>query len=354
LRPLIDLHLLKDSLAQLQETSYFSPLYDRYVKQLLSATEHVLQRFDQYSDTVVRQFCQMVWSGHKYLSGSTSKEASYEMQYCLNRAFSHWSDKECVVSSALLPDKDFHLRYFEFRPLMEAMIPDFDSSGFDTLLVMVGVPRLYRHAPLFAVPLFHELGHFIDFSNGISDLSMLVEPPTLGIWVPDEAQNRAIEQRHRAEYFADLFGACYIGEVAADALNVIAPGDNDTPSHPATHKRVKVVDDFINGKSNPIITLFQTCLARQGLPQLSLKFDRVQVDSDFDDTRPFSVLNDRDLYGVFPSAWGYLSKALDDRSAPWIKETHNAATIERTVNNLTEKTIRNFAVVEKWKDVDSQ
>ena len=55
-----------------------------------------------------------------------------------------------------------------------------------------------------------------------------------------------------------------------------------------------------------------------------------------------------ELHGTIGAAWSYLADNLDNRTAPWITPNHNDADIERIANDLTEKTLRNASILERW------
>jgi hypothetical protein len=66
--------------------------------------------------------------------------------------------------------------------------------------------------------------------------------------------------------------------------------------------------------------------------------------------RPFNLANLEELHGLFQSSWNYLSSNLDNRNADWISANMTDADIERVVNDLTEKTIRNMSIKERWSN----
>jgi hypothetical protein len=103
-----DLYLLRDSLVQLGETSYFSKRLESYTSGLLEVVNHVLDAPGSYPQAIVQQFSAVIWKAYKYLSGSTSKEIPYEMEFSLQAALKDWVPRDCVITTALVHDKDFH------------------------------------------------------------------------------------------------------------------------------------------------------------------------------------------------------------------------------------------------------
>lgn len=353
MRPRLDLNLLRDSLVQLSETPYFNKALAVYVRRLVDATQHVLENDARYDPDIVRVFAQLVWNAQKYLSGSISKEAPYEMQFCLDKALKEWSDRDFIITNALLEDKNYHLYSVDVWDFVKTAFTGFDSSGFDAKLVLIGMPRLYRYKPIYCIPLYHELGHFVDISLGITKLSLLLAPVSP---IPQHLQISRVEwikinESHRREHFADLFAACYCGSSSIRALQTIASGHAATTTHPATAERVALVGRFLNGTSDQLVDLFQACLKQQRKPSLGIRFDVPDISPCFDDVRPYRVDTERQLHGLFLAGWDYLESALDNRTAPWITGDTDDATVEKVINDLTEKSIRDISIREKWESV---
>lgn len=337
MRPRLDLFLIRDSLRDCQETTYFSGKLHKFTAQLLDVIEYVLQNEKSLSEDIVRAFASHALGANRYLTGSTTKESPYEIEYCLQSVVPKWSKRDCYITTALTDGRDFHFEPTDPWAFVKTALPGFDTNGFDPLLVQLGVPRVYSHKPLYCIPLYHELGHFVDVSNGVTNLSVLIQAP-----------NSTPEYRHRMEHFADLFAASYIGRCSIRALEIIAPGNQSSATHPATADRVKLVDDFLADRQTGLIPLFQTCLQHLKLPPLQREFDPAPVKTAFDDIRTYPIATTRELHGIFGSAWNYFEDSLDNRSPPWVASAPTDADIERIINDLTEKSIRNASIRERW------
>jgi hypothetical protein len=338
LRPNIELSLILESLQDCQETTYFSGKLHTFTARLIDAIGYVLKNEKTLPSDVVRLFYAHALSANRYLSGSTTKDSPYEIEYCLQAALPKWSQRDCIITTGLTDELDFHFRPTDPWGFVKAALPAFDTQGFDPVLVQLGVPRRYSHKPLFCVPLYHELGHFVDLSNGVSRLSSLLQPA-----------NTQFELQHRLEHFADLFAAAYIGRCSIRALEIIAPGNPMSATHPSNADRIALVDEFLSGQQTGLIGLFQQCLQQLGLPKLEVEFDAPVIKESFDDVRTFPLNSKRELHGIFGSAWAYLEAGLDRRSAPWISASTADADIERVVNDLAEKSIRNKSIRERWE-----
>lgn len=337
MRPRIDLFLIRDNLRQCLETTYFSGKLHTFTTRLLDAIEHVLKNQTTLSEDIVRAFAYYALSANRYLSGSTTKKSPYEVEYCLKAALPKWTQRDFLITTALTDERDFHFRPTDPWGFIKTALPSFDTQGFDPLLVQLGVPRIYSHKPLYCIPLYHELGHFVDIASGVTNLSLLLQP-----------SNSAPETNHRLEHFADLFAASYVGRSSIRALETIAPNNPTSGTHPSTGDRVALVEDFLAGKNSGLIVLFQTCLTQLNLPQLSIEFRVPNLKDAFDDVRTYSVADDKELHGIFDAAWSYFEMALNSRSAPWIKARTSDDEIEKIINDLTEKSIRNASIKKRW------
>jgi hypothetical protein len=343
LRPRIDLFLLRDSLSQLIETTYFTADLHEFTDRLLEVIAHVIQNDTRYGLDIVRAFAKQIRTVQTYLSGSTSKEAPYEMEYCLRVALSDWVKEKSIITTALTADQDFHFVNADPWAFIRRTIVDYDPKGYEPLLVLIGVPRLYRHKPIYCIPLYHELGHFIDLKLGVTNLSLLLSPPPAGASQELQLQLR----RHRHEHFADLFAASYVGRASIGTLETIAPESPASSTHPATLDRVNLVESYLSKKTDPIITLFQQCLQHLNAPALTPKFTTTDIRPFFDDLRPYAVADFGELHGLFDVCWTYLCEALDRRTPPWSANA-NDGEIDRIINDLAEKSIRNMSIRERW------
>lgn len=337
MRPEIDLSLLRDSLIQLEETTYFSGRLHEFTKKLVEVITHVLESPSRYDNQTIYLFAGQISHAHRYLEGSTTKEAPYEMEYCLKSVLPSWVKRESLITTALTSGKDFHFLPADPWAFIKNAITGFNAGGFDPLLVLIGVPRLYVHKPLYCVPLYHEVGHFVDNTLGVTQMSFLLAA----------GSGSAVEARHRAEHFADLFAACYVGRTNGHALNTIAPHAAQSFTHPSTSDRILVVEAFLNGSAHPLVELFQACLRRLGAPPLAINYASPTITEELDDIRPYVIQSPPELHGLFASGWDYLQRALDFKTPPWSAGLSNAA-IERTVNDLIEKSLRNHSIRTRW------
>ena len=258
------------------------------------------------------------------------------MEYCLKAILPHWVKRESLITTAITAGQDFHFLPADPWAFIKKTITGFDTGGFDPLLVLIGVPRLYAHKPLYCTPLYHELGHFVDMTLGVTRLSLLIDRP---------AHVALIAHRH--EHFADLFAACYVGRASVAPLKTIAPNAPASPTHPSTNDRVAVVEDFLKGNPSQIFQLFQQCVSNLNAPALTVMHDAPDLRTPLDDIRPYVIQSERELHGIFESGWNYLADALDQHVPAWSTSLPDAD-IERIINDLIEKSIRNHSILERW------
>ncbi|MGO9134965.1 MAG: hypothetical protein ACLP8A_13100 [Methylovirgula sp.] len=346
MRPRVDLNLIRQSLQQLNDSTYFEPRLHDFTDRLIAAIDHVLQPSGTYDAAIEAAFAGLMRLVQSYLSGSTTNEIPYEVVYCLNDALKRWVNRDTVIITQLTEGHNFHLMPVDPWQFIQKTLTGYDSSGFDSLLVMIGVPRLYAHKPLFCVPLYHELGHFVDITHKVSEFSLLVSPARIAAPAFDELS-------HRREFFADLFAACFTGRSGISALEAVAAGHSASNTHPATLQRASVTEAFLNGNTNNIVSIFQSALLQRSLPPLRPFFEPASVSNDFDDLRTFVPNDIEQVHGMLISAWSYMFDAIDQRRNPWNIARLSEGDIEAITNDLVEKSIRNFAIRTVWNETAS-
>lgn len=354
--------LLLLQLDRLAETPYFSLDLDNYISDLRKVTRELISRISAtpatLNEEVARLALENIWELTQFLTGSTTKQVPYEVVYAIERAARGWTSSPLLVTTAIVQESSFFFQGGQesFFRAMEAEL----GIAIKGRPVQIALPYIYRHKPLFCIPLFHELGHFVDSARDIVVTSLLQFPPESGPALPgltapaDVASLSAGEKRiwdgvvkrHRQEYFADLFSAAYVGKATKGFLEQFCPDAEVAHTHPSSSARFALLDDFYEGRSNPIIDMFQKTLAARGLPKLEKMFDTVDLEPSMGDVRPFQVESDRQLFGLFESGWDFLMAQWQSGSSHWA----HVAPDDRVdvVNDLIEKAIRNRMIREAW------
>lgn len=155
--------------------------------------------------------------------------------------------------------------------------------------VFIHVPDNYKDHILANVVLFHEVGHYVDYANAITEfvfeeiLPLLKKnkvsrfkrewfPRANGVDFNTDASKNSLVKRYIEEYIADIFGAQYAHEHILCYLSFIRArhSGEDTETHPSLHCRKCMVEAFCdycktNRTTNPllsaIIKYFPTALS---------------------------------------------------------------------------------------------
>ena len=349
-----DLRLLDGYLAELARTPYFSSELNSYLKQLRQAIGVFLAQYPTVPTDVAREITAQIWVATKYLAGSISKEVPYEVVYALDRALDDWKAKlprPFVITTALLSDQEFHFRRVstDFYTLTQAYL----GVAFGSDLIQIAMPRLYRHVPLYMTALYHELGHFIESQHQLVAATLLKFDPSVATHIPpalpvgfDPNDAMQIHASHRAEYFSDLFAASYAGSAYSDFLNHLALRHPNSFTHPATAERLTNLSDFLAGRTNPIIDMFQAALSDLGLPALGKRYLVPALAEAFQNIRPHAIASTAEVHGMMEAGYIFLQSAQTRVSPPWSEIAEGD--IPRIINDLIEKSIRNRMIVERW------
>lgn len=343
MHPRTDLALLAESLAQLSKTPYFNRAIEKHAHALIEVIRHALTVSPPYDDEILRSFADKVWTCHRYLQGSTTKEAPYEIEYCMRHAISDWLSDPCLVTTALTDEKDFHLKPGDPWDFVAKTMDRYPGHLPKEKLIFIGVPRIYKHMPLFCAALYHELGHFVDLARNITDVTILTHPVN---GASEKIQE--LVQNHRREHFADLFAACYVGSAIVDSIDAINPLAGHSPTHPATKTRIDVIRGFLEGEEFDELAMYQDALKKLGMPLLQKRYSVPAIEDAFDDIRPHNLTNSAELHGIMAAGWSYLGKVKSGGGPRWTVGG-NPLDVVRIVNDLTEKSIRNASVRSLWE-----
>lgn len=347
--PILNLHILAEKFTQLSNAVYFDPAFKEFSERTADVARHVISHEQDYSAEIVRAIQDQLWRVLQFVSGSRSSDAPHEVQYALRKAIKHWTNEDALISSASLNQLDFFLDPIHLWDFIGITLHLFDAQGYNKSVVRIASPEAYKNKPIFCVPLFHELGHYVDVHYKLSEASMLLNPPPPPpAGVQAQAWN-GIHVKHRMEHFADLFAACYCGDTTNKSLLALAPDNGASHTHPATSVRIGVVNRFLANVPDQVVEIFQNVLRSKRLPLLNIRYSAPDIVTAFDDVLVYRIRNEAELFGIFHSAWNYLEDRLSNRSAPWIVESVTASEIEKTVNDLVEKSIRNYEVRERWE-----
>jgi hypothetical protein len=254
--------------------------------------------------------------------------------YCLEKALNQWDDtNQYIIVTSLHND----LNCFSFNALLSLNETFYDTIqavfgiSFDHRLIQINLPKYLAQDYLANVVLYHELGHFVDRRYQI------IEKLSTSLNLPKD------QQSYYCEFFSDIFAAQYIGEASNYYLNYIAYNNPDSVSHPSTDSRIEIVSKFLNKNNDKILN--DLIDATQKSSGKELKDRRKPIsDSDFKAFIPTNISDEEELHSIFEVGWGlWLSKVSEF-------EVKNISKFEKyqILNNLIEKSISNYMVLEKW------
>ena len=278
----------------------------------------------------------------QFLDNSTLTISPFEIVYCLERVLEEWipNDKFIVATSLSNNLNDF---YFDGNLTFNTPIYDLIKNDykieFEFKLIQISLPRFFVHDYLANVALYHELGHFIDSYFAIS--KTIVNNQIVATKI--DPKFRSIAVSHHMEYFADIFAAQYIGNSLNHFINYIAYNLPASTSHPATDKRLKMVDEFLKGNfAEPTIAL----LKGETLNRTKLDLIKRHTDlktTDFENLIPMEIANLTELHSVFLAGWNFW------KSPSKVIDSFGIDKSYKIINNLLEKSISNFIVLDSWE-----
>lgn len=289
-----------------------------------------------------------IFKGLEFLDNSTLNVIPYEIISCLELALEDWVVKDKFIIATTLSNKylDFHFdsNYSqEFLDILNNYIQPRYSLHIEHRLIKISLPKNLSRDYLSCVVLYHELGHFIDYELNISKKILLnkyfVDNPI------DKDQEEFLN--HTMEYFADLFASQYIDEASNLYLNYIAFFENDSHTHPATSKRISVVNEFISGAPCSKLDEFNNVLTISGHPIFTKRYKILNINkSDFLKLIPQTINSKEELHYIFKLGWEFWNNS-DNNFLNNFKNRQKY----HIINNLIEKSISNYTVLTKWQEI---
>jgi hypothetical protein len=344
---LADLLLLKRNLASLSEVPYFDERIIFYIEDLILVVQHCIDNHNTLNILVIDKIINYIWSSYNHLSGTTTKNIPYEMEYLLNKAISSWIKQPFIITMAVSNDKmAFYCWNLNVLEEISTLIGSLNFKTIDLLIVQITMPSFYTKIPLYTIPMYHEIGHFIDNLYNISQTATLNALGQIDVIPHMRIQNNLnvdTVSNHMAEYFCDLFASCYIGDTISRFLNSIAPNFPNSTTHPATMYRGEVIGDFLSGHiSNPIILNIQHTLVSLNLSQLSLAFVIPDIHTALSEVETYKITNDLEAHGILVAYWNHIEADFGPPISRSFQENFHMN------NDIIIKSIRNYSIRERW------
>lgn len=326
-----------------KKEKYFEELY-----LLFEAIKNAdIENYDDNLKGVHYQILNYIFGALEFLDNSTLNLIPFETVSCLEKVLDDWiSDDNFIIATSLSNrNLDFYFmgENVEFFKLMNDTIEKLYELKISKRLIKIVLPRVLSRDYLSIVVLYHELGHFIDIELNISQNIFFKKNG----FKPNYTNIEIQEHNHTMEYFADVFAAQYINDASNLFLNYISSGTSDSQSHPATKKRVEFVDKFLNGEKISLIDEFNLVLAAQSKQKIEFRHKVFDADtSDFNEFIPQQINSDNELHAVFKLGLDFWNNSETNtlNKVPK-KQRYNI------INNLVEKSISNYIVVSKWKNL---
>ncbi len=337
---LITLHLsqLQKSIEKSKTNKYADSRKRDYHDNILKLFDELNKiNYDGFPETslvLTKKIIDFCFVSVEFLDDSTLVNIPHEIIYCLEKALNEWDDSnQYIIVTSLHND----LNCFSFNAYLSLNETFYDiiealfSISFNHRLIQINLPKYLSQDYLANVVLYHELGHFVDMRYKITER------------LSNALNLTVVQKEHYGEFFSDVFAAQYIGEASNSYLNYIAYNVPDSSTHPSTNSRIEMVRHFLNCDNDKVLDALKT--AAQLITKKELRNRRkVITDADFRAFIPTIITNEEELHSIFEVGWGlWLSKVAEF-------ELKNISKFEKyqILNNLIEKSISNYMILEKW------
>ena len=209
----------------------------------------------------------------KQLIDSNAYRLNEEMSYCVMKTIEQW-DLQQAQRIVIFTLGDFSVQKIKRNvntQRIDYLLTMSQNTGVNLTKepVFIKVPELFKNHILTNIPLFHEIGHYIDRDNSISErvLSEILPflqsrsnlrlkreffPDYEGVDLNTVPDINIVLLSHIEEYIADVFGAQYSREYIlcyASFLEAKNP-NRSSKDHPSLNCRKRFVDSFLNFSQN--------------------------------------------------------------------------------------------------------
>ncbi|WP_423820210.1 hypothetical protein V5739_07180 [Salinimicrobium sp. TIG7-5_MAKvit] len=324
-----------------KKESHFAELYELF----WAIKDSDYKKFDLPKIQDHKNLLDYIFKGLEYLDNSTLNVIPYEIVSCLEYALEDWIENThfIIVTSLSNKNLDFYLESNdneEFFNLINTYIYNLYSLKLTHRLIKISLPKILSRDYLSCVVLYHELGHFVDHELNISNKLLLKKYKTIQ---PQNAEQSKY-LNHKKEFFADLFAAQYINDSSNLFLNHIAYKAPDYHTHPATDSRISIVEQFLKNQNCPEVNDIREVLNSLSLPELKIRhLVAKQKSSQLKDLIPQEFKNRAELHYIFKLGWDFWN----DSESNFLK-SFSPRQKYHIINNLIEKSISNFSIVERW------
>jgi hypothetical protein len=346
------LHLHISQLFQTFEKSkinkYADPRKQSYHDKLIELFDKIRQEniekysYDQQKN--LKEVLDFIFYSIEFLDNSTLTNIPHEIVFCLEKALNDWDATNSYIIVTSLQNS---INSYSFNPILVLnpnyydIIESVFNVKFENKLIQINLPRYLVHDYLANVVLYHELGHFVEMKFQIAR-RLINTKVSLGEIVTQEEARKA--HHHLSELFADVFASQYIGSASNYYLDYIAHKQDSTVTHPSTDTRIQIVNEFLSGKIKNN-SLDEILAATEATTTYKLKKRFLSINGkDFEEFIPPILNNDEELHSIFEVGWNLWKQEVKSYKEKKIGKIDKYLII----NNLIEKAISNYMVLEKW------
>ena len=356
------LQLLEEQLEKLSRSSFFADELSDYIAELRNTVLRLEQDIGaatpQLSPDLVAQIVDSIWHATQFLTGTTSNRVPYEVTYLLREVLLDWNLGDSIVTTSLIQSPDFYCESVLRAP--SEVLKGLPTSGvaLSKYLVQIGVPEIFQHMPLFCAPLYHELAHYVDQRSRVIKKLLIYREAEVAEALPatryfEKPLAPTVVRDHVTEHFCDLFAACYVGCCVTDYISQWSQNGGPERTHPLPEDRAQLTSDFISGRQNTLIDLLREAVDSEDIGfKLIPRYTLPNVEACFRDVRPARITQLSELHGLLPAADAFLKTLLMNPGKFTIYPIGGVPPGRRValVNDLVEKSIRNFMISKAWND----
>ncbi len=296
-----------------------------------------------------REYIDIIFQWVEFLDNSTLNLIPFELVSCLQKVLEEWIDdhEEFTIVTSLTNKLDD----YSFQYISDAKLDVYLSESrnkyeidFSEKLIQINIPRYLVFDYLASVVLYHEVGHFIEKKYNIIE-RIFNEEPQLKALKDDPAVPAGTIQMHKnhfKEFFCDIFAAQYVGESSNHYLSYIGNNFLGDLTHPSTKDRLDVVQAFLSGKDDSIVSVLKNGTLNKTKLDLKIRYKPINSD-DFLSLIPAEITDDLQLHSLFISGWNIWL----DKECP-LKKQFDSNQLYSIVNNLIEKSISNYLITKSW------
>jgi hypothetical protein len=316
-------------------------------------------------DDVNKRIIDFFFENIDFIDSSNINSIPFEIVFCLDVSLKNWIDNfDYIIVTALRRDINSYSIYMPDNENIYKLIDSLYNIRFNHRLIQLNIPKYFARDYLANVVLYHEIGHFVDNTYHISEtiyidiLNEEIQFDNIDVskyLVNIKNVKKEFEEKdlitlyHLKEYISDIFAAQYIGECSCYYLDYIANNADFSRTHPSTSKRCEIVRDFIvDENSNELIRFIKRTISRICGKNICIRHNQL-LPTDFLNLVPVEIENDDEMHSIFILGWElWQNKRVQLQQINNFQYNLEPINYYHIINNLIEKSIGNYMVIDKW------